>query len=48
MALSAAAFLRMEERSQGKSPSNQVERLLDTWYDDGTMQRRYQNMTLPQ
>lgn len=48
MALSAAAFLRMEERSQGESPSNQVERLLDTWYDDGTMQRRYQNMTLPQ
>lgn len=48
MVLSAAAFLRMEERSQGKSPSNQVERLLDTWYDDGTMQRRYQNMTLPQ
>lgn len=47
MFLSTAAFLRMEERSQGQSPDNRLEVILDTWYDDHTMQRRYQNMTLP-
>lgn len=47
MALSAAAFLRMDERSQGEAPSSHLELMLDTWYDDGTMQKRYQNMTLP-
>ena len=47
MGLSAAAFLRMEERSRGLAPSNRLELALDTWYDDGTMQRRYQNMTQP-
>ena len=47
MFLSTAAFLRMEERSQGQSPDNRLELILDTWYDDHTMQRRYQNMTLP-
>lgn len=46
-ALSAAAFFRMDERSQGQMPSNQLELILDTWYDDHTMQQRYQNMTLP-
>lgn len=48
MFLSTAAFLRMEERSQGQSPDNRLELILDTWYDDHTMQRRYQNMTLPE
>lgn len=47
MFLSTAAFLRMEERSQGQSPDNRLELILDRWYDDHTMQRRYQNMTLP-
>lgn len=47
VALSAAAFSRMNERSQGEMPSNHLELLLDTWYDDTTMQQRYQNMTLP-
>lgn len=47
MALSAAAFLRMNERSQGQLPSNHLELVLDTWYSDDTMQQRYQNMTLP-
>ena len=45
--LSAAAFLRMNERSQGQLPSNQLEFALDAWYSDDTMQQRYQNMTLP-
>ena len=47
MVLSAAAFLRMEERSQGQMPGNRLEFMLDTWYDDDTMQKRYQNMTQP-
>lgn len=47
VALSAAAFLRMNERSQGQRPSNHLEFVLDTWYSDDTMQQRYQNMTLP-
>lgn len=47
MGLSAAAFLRMEERSHGLAPSSRLELALDTWYDDDTMQRRYQNMTRP-
>lgn len=47
MALSAAAFFRMNERSQGQLPSNHLEYVLDTWYSDDTMQQRYQNMTLP-
>lgn len=45
--LSAAAFFRMDERSRGQIPSNDLELVLDTWYDDDTMQQRYQNMTLP-
>lgn len=45
--LSAAAFSRMDERSQGEMPSNHLEVMLDTWYDDAAMQQRYQNMTLP-
>ena len=45
--LSAAAFLRMDERSQGQTPDNRLELILDVWYDDHTMQRRYPNMTLP-
>lgn len=45
--LSAAAFVRMDERSRGEVPSNYLELSLDTWYDDDTMQQRYQNMTLP-
>lgn len=45
--LSAAAFLRMNERSQGQLPSNHLEFALDAWYSDDTMQQRYQNMTLP-
>lgn len=47
IALSAAAFWRMEERSQGYMPSNHLESLLDTWYGDLTMQQRYQNMMRP-
>ena len=47
VALSAAAFSRMDERSQGELPSNHLELMLDVWYDDDTMQQRYQNMTLP-
>ena len=47
MFISTAAFLRMEERSQGERPGNRLELILDTWYDDHTMQQRYQNMTLP-
>lgn len=47
VALSAAAFLRMDERSQGEMPSNHLEVMLDVWYDDAAMQQRYQNMTLP-
>lgn len=46
-ALSAAALLRMDERSQGERPSNHLELMLDVWYDDDTMQQRYQNMTSP-
>lgn len=45
--LSAAAFLRMDERSQGQTPDNRLELILDVWYDDHTIQRRYPNMTLP-
>ena len=45
--LSAAAFWRMDERSRGQIPSNDLELVLDIWYDDDTMQQRYQNMTLP-
>lgn len=45
--LSAAAFFRMDERSRGQIPSNDLELVLDIWYDDDTMQQRYQNMTLP-
>ena len=44
--LSAAAFWRMDERSRGQMPSNSLEVILDTWYDDRTMQQRYQNMVL--
>ncbi|WP_209346662.1 putative ABC transporter permease [Flavonifractor sp. AGMB03687] len=44
--LSAAAFWRMDERSRGQLPSNSLEVMLDTWYDDRTMQQRYQNMVL--
>lgn len=47
MLLSAAAFWRMEERSRGSVPSNHLEYMLDTWYDDQAMQQRYQNMELP-
>ena len=47
IALSAAAFFRMDERSRGQLPSNNLEFILDTWYDDDAMQQRYQNMTLP-
>lgn len=39
--------LEMDERSRGEVPSNYLELGLDTWYDDDTMQQRYQNMTLP-
>jgi hypothetical protein len=46
MLLSAAAFWRMEERSRGSVPSNHLEYMLDTWYDDQAMQQRYQNMIL--
>ena len=45
--LSAAAFWRMDARSQGQLPSNHLELALDAWYGDSTMQQRYQNMTLP-
>lgn len=47
VALSAAAFSRMDERSRGEMPSNHLELMLDVWYDDAAMQQRYQNMTLP-
>lgn len=45
--LSAAAFLRMEERGRGQAPSSSLEVALDHWYGDRVMQYRYQNMTLP-
>lgn len=44
--ISAAAFQRMDERSQGQAPSNHLEQLLDGWYSDNVMQQRYQNMTV--
>lgn len=44
--ISAAAFQRMDERSQGQAPSNHLEQLLDSWYTDRVMQFRYQNMTV--
>lgn len=47
MTLSAAALLRMEERSRGLVPSNTVEQALDVWYTDARLAQRYQNMQLP-
>lgn len=47
MALSAAALLRMEERSRELMPSNAVEQALDVWYTDARLEQRYQNMQLP-
>ena len=47
MALSAAALLRMEERSRGMVPSNQMEEVLDVLYTDDWLEHRYQNMQLP-
>lgn len=47
MALSAAAFWRMDERRRGYVPSNHLECMLDTWYGDQTMHQRYPNMILP-
>ena len=47
MALSAAALLRMEERSRGMVPSNQMEQVLDVLYTDDWLEHRYQNMQLP-
>lgn len=47
MSLSAAALLRMEERSRGLTASNRVEQVLDTWYTDDLLAHRYRNMQLP-
>ena len=45
--ISAAALQRMDERSHGEAAGNHLDVLLDVWYDDSTMQHRYQNMSLP-
>ena len=47
MSLSAAALLRMEERTRGLTASNRVEQVLDTWYTDDLLAHRYRNMQLP-
>lgn len=47
MGLSAAALLRMEERSRGLTASNTVEQALDVWYTDAKLEHRYRNMQLP-
>lgn len=47
MSLSAAALLRMDERSRGLTASNRVEQVLDTWYTDDLLAHRYRNMQLP-
>lgn len=47
MSLSAAALLRMDERSRGLTASNRVEQVLDTWYTDDLLTQRYRNMQLP-
>lgn len=47
VALSAAAFWRMDARGHGQMPGSHLELMLDTWYSDSVMQQRYQNMTLP-
>lgn len=47
MTVSAAALLRMEERSRGLTASNQAEQALDVWYTDARLEHRYRNMQLP-
>lgn len=47
MTVSAAALLRMEERSRGLTASNRVEQALDVWYTDTRLEQRYRNMQLP-
>lgn len=47
MTVSAAALVRMEERSRGMVASNTVEQALDVLYTDARLEQRYQNMQLP-
>ena len=47
ISLSAAAFLRMEQREQGIPAGSQAELLLDQLYSTPFMRLRYQNMELP-
>lgn len=44
MAVSAAALVRMDHRRQGLPASNQAEVLLDRYYSDQVLERRYSSM----
>lgn len=47
MTVSAAALVRMEERSRGMVASNTVEQALDVLYTDARLEQLYRNMQLP-
>lgn len=44
VAVSGLAVLRWSERQQDFQPSNKIEEILDTYYDDETMEQIYSNM----
>lgn len=45
--LSAAAMLRMEERQAGRPADGPVAQVMDQWYPDTVLHRRFQNLMEP-
>ena len=43
MVVSAAALVRYDQRAQGDTPDNAVEKLIDTRFDDARMEKIYPN-----